>query len=457
MCEAGQTHSASAEAARSGEWIISIRQISDPIAYLTGEYPKVSHTFIQREIEALRRSGVPIHTFSVRRPSTKDILADQANELRNTFYVLENCRNTGRFLGAHLTNVAKHPGAFFRTLGLAWSMRQPGWRSSLYQLFYFAEAVVLADELRRRGVGHLHNHFGDSSCSVAVLASALSGIPFSFTEHGPAIFFEAKRWHLDTKIARAKFVVAISHFCRSQLMLFSRPEHWSKISIVHCGVHPSRYKSSVTTSPGKKILYVGRLEPVKGLLVLLESVASLIGRHPDMHLTVVGDGTARGAIEAEAERLALNEAVDFVGYKTQDEVADLLTQADMLVLPSFAEGVPVVLMEAMASSKPVIASRVAGVQELVHDGVNGFTVPAGDAVALANRINELFENPALGDSMGRSGRHMVEQEFDVEREAGLLAKLFVAGHMESHHARVEGQLATQAARSARLLPFRTPL
>lgn len=311
----------------------------------------------------------------------------------------------------------------------------------LYQLFYFAEAVVLADELQSRGIVHLHNHFGDSSCSVAVLTSALSGIPYSFTEHGPAIFFEARRWHLDKKIARAQFVVAISHFCRSQLMLFSEAEHWGKIAIVHCGVHPSRYQPGSPSKAGKKILYVGRLEPVKGLLVLLEAMAGLRDHHPDMQLTVVGDGSARSAIEAEAQRLGLTDMIDFVGYKTQDEVAALLPLSDMLVLPSFAEGVPVVLMEAMASGKPVIASRVAGVQELVEDGVNGFTVPSGDSIALAERIEQLFADPVARERMGQAGRQTVEQNFNVDVEARSLAQLLAAVQQEAGACAETGQAA----------------
>ena len=435
---------------QSGERAISIPQRLGPVAYLTGEYPKVSHTFIQREIEALRRLGVPVQTFSIRRSASKDILADQRAEASQTFYVLESCKNSGRFLAAHVVKLTKNPVAYFRTLNLAWSLRQPGWRSSLYQLFYFSEAVVLADELQRRGIIHLHNHFGDSSCSVAVLTSALSGIPYSFTEHGPAIFFEASRWHLDKKIARAKFVVAISHFCRSQLMLFSNPEHWSKISIVHCGVHPQRYKPDAISQGGKRVIYVGRLEPVKGLLVLLEALASLKRRHPDMHLTVVGDGTSRAAIEAEALRLGLTDRTTFVGYKTQEEVAALLAKADMLVLPSFAEGVPVVLMEAMASSKPVIASRVAGVQELVHDGVNGFTVPPSDAVSLADRIEQLFADHGLCERLGHAGRQMIERDFNVDHEARLLVHLLANGQVESRHAQAEEGFSAAVGLSGRL-------
>nr|WP_314262204.1 glycosyltransferase [uncultured Devosia sp.] len=398
-----------------------MKSISKPIAYLTGEYPKVSHTFIQREIEALRRIGLDIETFSVRRPASQHILADQKQEEQKTFYILEACKNPARATAIHCRALFGRSGRYFTTLQLAIRLRQAGVRSLVYQLIYFFEAVILAHELSRRQIGHIHNHFGDSSCTVAMLASTLSDIPYSFTEHGPNIFFEAGRWRLDEKIARAEFVVAISHFCCSQLMLFSDAKHWSRIAIVHCGVSPAGYASG--KGPGKRLIYVGRVEPVKGLLVLLDAMVELKQAHPDIELTVVGDGTSRKMIEARASELGLTDVTRFVGYKTQREVATLLSEADMLVLPSFAEGVPVVLMEAMASGKPVVASRVAGVQELVEDGVNGFTVPPGDAQALALRVNQLIGDPALSRRMGLAGRSTVEQSFNTDLEAERLAAL----------------------------------
>ncbi len=324
----------------------------------------------------------------MRRAAPRDVLADQKAEEAATFCILEAARNPLRLLAAHAGAFGHAPGRWLAALALAWRTRAPGLRATLYQLFYFAEAGVLAQHLRAHGVVHLHNHFGNSSCSVAMLASTISGIPFSFTEHGPAIFFEPARWRLDEKIARARFVVAISHFCRSQLMLFSDPAEWDKIAIVHCGVDPALYGRRPRGAFGKRLLFVGRLDPVKGVPLLLEAFAAVRADHPEARLTIVGDGAARGAAERQAEELGLDGAVQFAGYRTQAEVALLLEEADMLVLPSFAEGVPVVLMEAMASRIPVIASRVAGVPELVEDGVSGFTVPPGDVATLADRIGQ---------------------------------------------------------------------
>uniref|UniRef100_UPI00315A2F34 glycosyltransferase family 4 protein n=1 Tax=Ruegeria sp. ANG-S4 TaxID=1577904 RepID=UPI00315A2F34 len=257
-----------------------------------------------------------------------------------------------------------------------------------------------------------------------MLTSELSGIPYSFTMHGPAIFFEAERWRIDEKVARARFVSCISYFCRSQVMLFSDQQHWSKLRIVHCGVVVGDYGSSDEKRYGKNVLFIGRLSAVKGAPLLLETFAKVLRDHPAAQLTIVGDGDDRAALEEHARVLGLKEAVRFLGYCNQTEVADLLRQSDILVLPSFAEGVPVVLMEAMASRIPVIASQVAGVPELVNDGVHGFITPPGDLNTLAQRLNELLSNPKRCEQMGLSARKKIEAEYNIDLEAGRLLQLF---------------------------------
>ena len=400
---------------------------SPRIAYLTGEYPKVSHTFIQREIAALRRQGCEVLACTVRRAPAKDVVGEeQLAEQRETWCVLENAKNPLRLLTAHARVFARSPRGWLSALALAWRTRPPGVKAMLWQMFYFLEAGVLAEHLRDRGVQHLHNHFGNSSCSVAMLASALSGIPFSFTEHGPAIFFEVDRWALPEKIARAAFVVAITHFCRAQLMLFSDPRHWSKITIVHCGVDPVAYRRDPSGN-GKRVAFVGRLDPVKGALLLIEAMATVLKAHPDAQLTLAGDGPARAGAEARARELGIQHAVHFAGYMSQGQVADLLATSDLLALPSFAEGLPVVYMEALASRIPVVASRVAGVQELVEDGVTGYTVPPGDVATLAERMIRLMDDPATARKMGEAGRKAVEAGFDIRAEGVRLAEIFTNG------------------------------
>lgn len=400
-----------------------------PVAYLTGQHPMVSQTFIQREMEALRGLGVEVLSCSIRRAGPEQLVgeAEQAEAAR-TFHVLEAAARPWRLLTDHASAFVASPRRWVSALRLAARTSPPGPVAFLYQLFYFAEAGVLARHLKRRGVRLLHNHFGDSSGTVAMLASELSGVPFGFTMHGPTLFFEPKRWRLDEKIARAAYVACISHFCRSQGMLFSDPKHWGKLHIVHCGVDPALYDRPKRTTEGvRRLLFVGRLARVKGLAVLLEAFARLHKDRPDLVLRLVGDGPDRAWLEARVCEMNLEYAVEFTGYQSQAQVADHLAEADVFVLPSFAEGVPVVLMEALASRVPVVASRVAGVSELVEEGVTGSTVPPGDHTRLGSGIAMLLDDAALRWRMGEAGRAKVEAKFASAREATRLLKIMV-GH-----------------------------
>lgn len=394
-----------------------------PIAYLTGEYPKVSHTFIQREIEALRAAGWTVHACTVRRPAARDIVGPaQQEEARHTFAVIDAAKRPATLARAFGWALTRAPRRWAGALRLTWSIRPPGPKAALWQLFYLLEATVLARHLSAQGVRHIHNHFADSSGTVTMLAAAIAGIPFSMTMHGPALFYEPRRWRLDVKTARAAFVSCISHFCRSQAMYFSAPEHWDRLRIVHCGVDPAQYGRQ-DIARGKHVIFVGRLAAVKGLPVLIEAFARVLARHPDAHLSIVGDGPERAPAEARVAGLGMAGRVTFHGYRSSAEVAGLLSGADLMVLPSFAEGVPVVLMEAMASTLPVIASRVAGVQELVEDGVSGLTVPPGDLDTLAERIADLLDDPDLCARMGAAGRRKVMADFDLAPEAQWLGSL----------------------------------
>ena len=395
------------------------------IAYLTGEYPRATDTFIQREAAALREQGVEVHTFSVRRTRMEHIVGpEQERERKETFYIRPPSPLT--ISSAHLALLLRSPFQYLRALGLAWSMRQSGFRGHLYQLFYFAEAGLLAGELLRRGIGHLHNHSADSSCSVAMLAAELARITFSFTIHGPAIFFEPRRWRIDEKTRRALFVSCISHYCRSQAMVFAPLDCWARMYVVHCGVDPSLYEMTSHEGRRGRLLWVGRLAASKGLPILMQSLASLQQSYPDLVLTLIGDGPDRSALEDQAERLGVRPRIRFLGYRSQAEVRQELKGADIFVLPSFAEGVPVVLMEAMASGVPVVATRVAGVGELVEDGVSGYLVPPGDPTPLAESVAKLIEDPTLRSRFGAAGRARVEKEFDVRQEAARLRGILTA-------------------------------
>ena len=384
----------------------------------------MSHTFIQREVAGLRALGEEVMTCTVRRaPPETTPGEDQVAEARATFCILEAARRPHRLVGAHLRCLWRSPRHWGRALRLAWAIRPPGLRAALWQLFYFAEAGVLSDHLQARGARHIHNHLGDSSGTVALLTAEIVGIPFSYTMHGPTLFYEPRWWRIDEKTARAAFVVAISHFARAQGMLFSDRRHWPRLRIVHCGVDPAAYGRRPRGHFGARLLFVGRLAAVKGVPLLLEAVARLRPAHPALHLTLVGAGAERTVLEAQARALGLEGAVTFTGAQSQAQVADRLEDSDILVLPSFAEGVPVVLMEAMASRIPVVATRVGGVQELVADGESGLVVPPGCVDSLVAALDRLLSDPELCRRMGLAGRRTVEAEFDIARETRWLQAL----------------------------------
>lgn len=391
------------------------------IAYLTGEYPRASDTFIQREVAGLRAAGLVVDTASIRRTGPEHhVGAEQRQEAARTFHVLEAAKKPLRLLGAHGALFAQSPTRWLKALALAWKTSPKGVKARAYQMFYFAEGGVLARHLQKTGATHLHNHIAKASCTVAMLASALSGIPFSFTLHGPDIFFEPYHWRLDEKIARASFVACISHFSRSQAMAFAPQVHWSKLHIVHCGVEPQRYAG--TPEGGSELLFVGRLASVKGLPVLLRALAHV----PDARLTLVGDGPERAELETLISELELEARVRLLGFQSQDAVATLLAESGALVLPSFAEGLPVVLMEAMAAGLPVITTKIAGVPELVRDGENGWLVSPGDEAGLRAALEGYLASPARASAMGTAGRARVAEEFDAHIEARRLATLFLA-------------------------------
>ena len=386
------------------------------IACMTGEYPRISDTFIQREIAALRQLGVHIETISIRRTAnSQHVGPEQRSEFQRTYSILPV--SPVRIATAHLNFLLKSPGKWFSTLLLAWKTKGLGFKALLRQFAYFIEAALVAKFIQKRKLTHIHNHFANSSATVAMLASAMGGFSFSLTMHGAPIFFEPQRWKIDVKCQRALFVLCISHFCRSQAMIWAPQKVWQRLHIIHCGVDPAIYQKREHSETGKRLLFVGRLASVKGLPVLIDVMNSLVIKYPYLVLTIVGDGPDRKLLEEQTNRLGLKNNIHFTGPVSQAEVANNLANTDVFVLPSFAEGVPVVLMEAMASGVPVVATQIAGISELVEEGISGYLVPPGDQQLLADRISNLLSNSELRKQMGQSGREKVKEEFNTLIEA----------------------------------------
>jgi glycosyltransferase involved in cell wall biosynthesis len=386
---------------------------------MTGEYPRVTDTFIQREVAALRALGHHVQTFSIRVPPSSETLdGETLAEKKSTLYLLPP-----RGLAiAHLAQFLASPRRYLRALALAWKICPPGIRAMTRQAAYFAEAAMLVRLMKKHTLSHLHNHFADSSCSVAVIAAVMGGTTYSFTIHGPSEFYEPKFWRLDEKVRRALFVNCISHFCRSQVMLFAPAECWGKVRIVHCGVDPNLFQLKTHEGRGNKLLFVGRIAAAKGLPILLEVLSKLEG----VTLNIAGDGPDRALLEEKARALNISSRVNFLGYQSQPQVRKLFREADLFVMSSFAEGVPVVLMEAMAAGVPVVATRIAGIPELVRDGRSGFLVSPGDVDEMATAVDRLLGDADLRNRFAVAARQDIEREFNIQIEAGWLATILTS-------------------------------
>jgi glycosyltransferase involved in cell wall biosynthesis len=390
------------------------------VAYLADEYPRREETFIQREVAALRAQRVHVETFSLWESAIPESLRTLDQE--PTFYL--GSVRLAEVLRAHLDHITRRPIRYLQAMRLARHLAPPGTITLMAALQHFTGAVVLAGRLSERGLAHLHNHATGASCTVALIAAALGDTAFSFTVHGPGVFFAPLARRLDEKLSRAQFVRCVSHVGRAQCLLWTPPERWDRLHVVHCGVDPQTYHVRRHDGQGSHLLFVGRLAVEKGLPFLVEAFARLCAGRLALRLTIVGDGPERQATEARARSAGVAGRIQFTGYQTPEQVAAWLDTTDVFVLPSLAEGIPVVLMEAMASGVPVVATSVGGVSELVEDGVNGFLVPAAAPEILAQRIEALLDDPSLRCRFGREGRMKVTRDFNLADETARLRDLF---------------------------------
>lgn len=394
------------------------------IAYFTNQYPANSHTFIRREIQALETLGVTVIRYALRSSLENLVHAEDQVEYQKTRYVLK--ANISEILRCMLAAFTGRPFATIKMFRLAVKLGVRSDRGLLRHLAYGVEAIVLADWSKRAGASHLHAHFGTNSAAIAMLASEISGLPYSFTAHGSEEFEKAPLLSLGEKLSRAAFAVCVSSFGRSQLMRWSPPDQWSKIALVHCGLDQSFLGASLQMLPSApRFVCVGRLGEHKAQLVLVGAVDRLRKSGISCEVLLAGDGPMRPRIEAAIRRADLESQISITGWISGDRVKAELLASRALILPSFSENMPVVIMEAMALGRPVISTYIAGIPELVQPGVNGWLVPAGDEAALAKVMGEAIA--ASMDqlvAMGIAGRARVTEQYDVLKEAAKLKGLF---------------------------------
>jgi colanic acid/amylovoran biosynthesis glycosyltransferase len=402
------------------------------LAYLINTYPQPSHSFIRREIQALERMGWQIHRFALR--SDRGRLVDPADiaEDGRTEHLLE--KGLWALARKALPFAARRPAASLRALRLALACGRrgaggvPGTGGRLRHLIYWLEGAFLAARCHDLRLPHIHAHFGTNSATVAMLAAEIGGLGFSFTVHGPEEFDAPRAHSLGEKTARADFTVAISSFGRSQLCRWTDIGHWRRLHVVHCGIEPWRFPTPVPLPDGPpRLVAIGRLAEQKGFPLLIEAVSLVAADLPVLHVTIIGEGPFRPILEEQIARAGLAGQITLAGWQDEASVRDHLARAQCLVLPSFAEGLPVVVMEAFAAGRPVIASAIMGVPELVSRET-GWLVPAGDPEALATAIRAFAATPRDRlAAMGAEARETVLARHDITREAEKLAALFASG------------------------------
>jgi glycosyltransferase involved in cell wall biosynthesis len=408
------------------------------IAYLTSAYARASDSFIRGEVAELRGLGFTVHTFSIRRPAPGELVSEEIRrEHTATEFILE--AGAGRLALSGLRMLLRSPGRLLAAARLATRTGTPGLKGRLWPLAYLLEAAYLAERLRSRGAEHLHNHIGEGSATVAMLASLLAEIPFSLTIHGPGEFDRPALLALDEKIRRAAFTAAVSEFTRSQLYRWSDRADWPRIHVVHCGLDGTFLDAGPSAIPeARRLVCVGRLAEQKGPLLLIEAAGRLAADGLTFELVLIGDGPLRRPIEERIAQLGLHAHVRLAGWQGARAVRDEILQARSLVLPSFAEGLPVVLMEALALGRPVISTYVAGIPELVIPGVCGWLVPAGSVNDLAAAMREALLAPVDDlERLGQAGAARAAQRHDGAVEAAKLAALIAQSRRERTGSRLD--------------------
>lgn len=408
------------------------------VAYLLSRYPAVSHTFFLHEVLGLRALGMDIETASINAPdrARADLPALEAAEAEKTYYVKSGA--AAKLLKACVA----HPLVLLRGLAAVLAAPRLTLRSRGFWLLYLAEAMLVGQWMRKRGLRHLHVHFGGAVATVGMLTGKAWGVPWSLTVHGPEELLNTDSYHLREKIEAARFVFCISDFCRSQLCRLVGPDSWEKFQVMRLGVDPDVLLPLQPTSQNRerghpvtdqfvadevfgtpRLVCTGRLVPEKGHRVLLEALLLLAARGLRVHATLIGGGPELARLQDFATRSGLQ--VEFTGALSHGATLARVRQADVFALASFAEGIPVALMEAMALGVACVSTTIAGIPELIESGVDGLLVSPANAEALAAALESLLADAPYLRAVGARGRQRVMRDYNLPINHARLAAAFV--------------------------------
>jgi glycosyltransferase involved in cell wall biosynthesis len=393
------------------------------LAYLVSQYPAVNHAFMLREINELRRLGSQIQVASISDPDRPpERLTSEEREAAAAVLYVKSAPKVA-VLKAHLHALAVSPGSYLRGAYAALRLGSGSPQKSLRFLLYFVEAIVVGEWMCRAGLRHLHCHY---SSNVALLAAKVFPITISVTFHGPEEFKDPAGFHLREKINACLFACAISDYGRSQLMLACDPSQWAKLEATRLGVDTAKLLPRDFRPNPKpfELLCAGRLAPVKAQHILISAMELLRREGWDVRLHLAGDGPDRASLQQRVNAAGLAQHVVFEGFVNQDEMQRLYQRTDIFVLPSFAEGVPVVLMEAMARGIACVATWVNGVPELIRTGLDGLTVAPGDPAALAHAVTRLMADVELRRGIEKRARQRAVEVADLEANVARLLEVF---------------------------------
>ncbi len=400
------------------------------IGYLLSQYPAISHTFFLHEVLGLRARGMHIETASINRPDrpSAELPAAEAAEARRTHYIKDGKHK--RALRNLILITLRRPDVALRGLLAVLRMEGLRLRERGFWLFYLAEAMLVGRWMKMRKLDHLHVHFGGPVASVGLLTSIAWKVPYSLTIHGPEELLNAHSYRLKDKVERAKFVFCISDFCRSQLCALMPASDWDKFTVIRLGVDPlvltpaSRGIRHHPRGDTLRLMCTGRMVPAKGHHVLLEAVKLLRDRNINVQLTLVGGGPELEPLQQYVAENQLGDTVCFTKALSHGETLAQLRRADLFALASFAEGIPVALMEAMSLGLPCVSTYIAGIPELIRSGVDGLLVPPANPVALANALETIIADPVLRRSLGASARQRIINQYNLPLNQELLAHTF---------------------------------
>ena len=393
------------------------------LAYLLNSYPMTSTTFIRREIAAIEKAGMPVKRFAVRHWSERLVDPQDMSERGRTEYLLTG--RGGRLIGGMARHALFHPRSFGEAFEAAGGLHRAAGGGLVRHSAYLAQAIRLRTRCAQLGIDHIHAHFSTNAATVAMLCRRLGGPRYSFTVHGPDELEELAANSVAEKAEHATFIIAITDYCRDRL-LAHLPSHLAdRIRVVPCGIDLADYPVEPSPPPmSARLLSVGRLCPQKGQVEIPAAVATVMRDHPGLSVVLIGDGESRAAIEREITGTGTGGRVKLLGWRTNAEVRRRIGETRALLLPSHAEGLPIVIMEAFAMGRPVITTRIAGIPELVDEKC-GWLIAPGDADGLAAAIaSAMAATKAALAKMGREGRKRIVARHDIDKIAPKLIALF---------------------------------